>query len=209
LEVAVEIACLDLEGVLVPEIWIEFAKVTGIEELKATTRDIPDYDVLMKQRLRILEQHKLGLKEIQDVIATLKPLDGAVEFVDWLRERFQVIILSDTFYEFSQPLMRQLGFPTLLCHRLNVDERGMVVGYTLRQRDPKRQSVLALKTLYYRIIAAGDSYNDTTMLGEADQGILFHAPQNVIDQFPQFPAVHNYEDLKKEFIKASNRELSL
>ena len=204
-----ELACLDLEGVLVPEIWIEFAKVTGIEELKATTRDIPDYDVLMKQRLRILEEHKLGLKEIQDVIATLKPLDGAVEFVDWLRERFQVIILSDTFYEFSQPLMRQLGFPTLLCHRLNVDERGMVVGYTLRQRDPKRQSVLALKTLYYRVIAAGDSYNDTTMLGEADQGILFHAPQNVIEQFPQFPAVHTYEDLKKEFIKASNRELSL
>jgi phosphoserine/homoserine phosphotransferase len=205
----VEIACLDLEGVLVPEIWIEFAKATGIEELKATTRDIPDYDVLMKQRLRILEEHKLGLKQIQDVIATLKPLDGAVEFVDWLRERFQVIILSDTFYEFSQPLMRQLGFPTLFCHRLNVDERGMVVGYTLRQKDPKRQSVLALKTLYYRIIAAGDSYNDTTMLGEADQGILFHAPQNVIDQFPQFPAVHTYEDLKKEFIKASNRQLSL
>ncbi|HSC67328.1 MAG TPA: bifunctional phosphoserine phosphatase/homoserine phosphotransferase ThrH [Cellvibrio sp.] len=204
-----EIACLDLEGVLVPEIWIEFAKVTGIEELKATTRDIPDYDVLMKQRIRILEQHNLGLKEIQDVIATLKPLDGAVEFVDWLRERFQVIILSDTFYEFSQPLMRQLGFPTLLCHRLNVDERGMVVGYALRQRDPKRQSVLALKTLYYRIIAAGDSYNDTTMLGEADQGILFHAPQNVIEQFPQFPAVHTYEDLKKEFIKASNRQLTL
>jgi phosphoserine/homoserine phosphotransferase len=209
LEVVVEIACLDLEGVLVPEIWIEFAKVTGIESLKATTRDIPDYDVLMKQRLRILEENNLGLKEIQDVIATLKPLDGAVEFIDWLRERFQVIILSDTFYEFSQPLMRQLGFPTLLCHRLNVDERGMVVGYTLRQRDPKRQSVLALKTLYYRIIAAGDSYNDTTMLGEADQGILFHAPQNVIEQFPQFPAVHTFEDLKKEFIKASNRELTL
>jgi phosphoserine / homoserine phosphotransferase len=205
----VEIACLDLEGVLVPEIWIEFAKVTGIESLKATTRDIPDYDVLMKQRIRILEENNLGLKEIQDVIATLKPLDGAVEFVDWLRERFQVIILSDTFYEFSQPLMRQLGFPTLLCHRLNIDERNRVVGYTLRQKDPKRQSVLALKTLYYRIIAAGDSYNDTTMLGEADQGILFHAPQNVIDQFPQFPAVHTYEDLKKEFIKASNRELTL
>lgn len=204
-----EIACLDLEGVLVPEIWIEFAKVTGIEELKATTRDIPDYDVLMKQRIRILEEHKLGLKEIQDVIATLKPLEGAVEFVDWLRERFQVIILSDTFYEFSQPLMRQLGFPTLWCHRLNIDERGMVAGYTLRQKDPKRQSVLALKTLYYRVIAAGDSYNDTTMLAEADQGILFHAPQNVIDQFPQFPAVHTYEDLKKEFIKASNRDLSL
>jgi phosphoserine phosphatase/homoserine phosphotransferase bifunctional protein len=205
----VEIACLDLEGVLVPEIWIEFAKVTGIESLKATTRDIPDYDVLMKQRLRILEENNLGLKEIQDVIATLKPLEGAVEFVDWLRERFQVIILSDTFYEFSQPLMRQLGFPTLLCHRLNVDERDRVVGYTLRQKDPKRQSVLALKTLYYRVIAAGDSYNDTTMLAEADAGILFHAPQNVIEQFPQFPAVHTYEDLKKEFIKASNRSLSL
>lgn len=204
-----EIACLDLEGVLVPEIWIEFAKVTGIESLKATTRDIPDYDVLMKQRLRILEENNLGLKQIQDVIATLKPLDGAVEFVDWLRERFQVIILSDTFYEFSQPLMRQLGFPTLLCHRLNVDERDRVVGYTLRQRDPKRQSVLAIKTLYYRVIAAGDSYNDTTMLGEADAGILFHAPQNVIAEFPQFPAVHTYEDLKKEFIKASNRSLSL
>lgn len=204
-----EIACLDLEGVLVPEIWIEFAKVTGIESLKATTRDIPDYDVLMKQRIRILEENNLGLKEIQDVIATLKPLDGAIEFVNWLRERFQVIILSDTFYEFSQPLMRQLGFPTLLCHRLNIDERGRVVGYTLRQKDPKRQSVLALKTLYYRIIAAGDSYNDTTMLGEADQGILFHAPKNVIEQFPQFPAVHTFEDLKKEFIKASNRELSL
>ena len=204
-----EIACLDLEGVLVPEIWIEFAKVTGIESLKATTRDIPDYDVLMKQRLRILEENNLGLKEIQEVIATLKPLDGAVEFVNWLRERFQVIILSDTFYEFSQPLMRQLGFPTLMCHRLNVDENDRVVGYTLRQRDPKRQSVLALKTLYYRVIAAGDSYNDTTMLGEADAGILFHAPQNVIEQFPQFPAVQTFEDLKKEFIRASNRTLTL
>jgi phosphoserine/homoserine phosphotransferase len=208
-EIIVEIACLDLEGVLVPEIWIEFAKVTGIESLKATTRDIPDYDVLMKQRLRILEENNLGLTEIQEVIATLKPLEGAVEFVDWLRERFQVIILSDTFYEFSQPLMRQLGFPTLLCHRLNIDERNRVVGYTLRQKDPKRQSVLALKTLYYRVIAAGDSYNDTTMLAEADAGILFHAPQNVIEQFPQFPAVHTYEDLKKEFIKASNRDLTL
>lgn len=200
---------MDLEGVLVPEIWIEFAQVTGIEELKATTRDIPDYDVLMRQRLRILEEHNLGLNEIQEVIAQLQPLEGAREFVDWLRERFQVIILSDTFYEFSQPLMRQLGFPTLLCHRLEVDASGRVVDYKLRQRDPKRQSVLALKTLYYRVIAAGDSYNDTTMLSEADAGILFHAPQNVIDEFPQFPAVHNYEDLKQAFISASNRELSL
>jgi phosphoserine / homoserine phosphotransferase len=204
-----EIACLDLEGVLVPEIWIEFAQKTGIEELKATTRDIPDYDVLMKQRLRILDEHNLKIQDIQEVIATLKPLEGAVGFVNWLRERFQVIILSDTFYEFSQPLMRQLGFPTLLCHRLITDETGRVVDYKLRQADPKRQSIRALQTIYYRTIAAGDSYNDTTMLAEADAGILFHAPQNVIDEFPQFPAVHTYEDLKKEFIKASNRDLTL
>ncbi len=204
-----EIACLDLEGVLVPEIWIEFANKTGIEELKATTRDIPDYDVLMKQRLALLDQHGFKLQDIQEVIATLKPLDGAREFVDWLRERFQVIILSDTFYEFSQPLMRQLGFPTLFCHRLVADEEGRVVDYKLRQADPKRKSIRALQTIYYRTIAAGDSYNDTTMLAEADAGILFHAPQNVIEEFPQFPAVHTYEDLKKEFIKASNRELTL
>lgn len=204
-----ELACLDLEGVLIPEIWIEFANKTGIEELKATTRDIPDYDVLMKQRLAILEKNNLGLNEIQEVIATLEPLPGAREFIDWLRERFQVIILSDTFYEFSQPLMRQLGFPTLFCHRLEVDASGKVTDYTLRQKDPKRQSILALQGIYYRIIAAGDSYNDTTMLSQADAGILFKSPQNVIDEFPQFPAVHEYEDLKKEFIKASNRELSL
>ena len=204
-----ELACLDLEGVLIPEIWIEFANKTGIEELKATTRDIPDYDVLMKQRLRILDEHKLGLNEIQEVIATLSPLPGAREFIDWLRERFQVIILSDTFYEFSQPLMRQLGFPTLFCHRLEVSESGKVTDYTLRQKDPKRQSILALQGLYYRTIAAGDSYNDTTMLKEADAGILFKAPDNVIAEFPQFPAVHEYEDLKKEFIKASNRDLVL
>jgi len=205
----VEIACLDLEGVLVPEIWIAFAEKTGIDALKATTRDIPDYDVLMQQRLRILDQHGLKLADIQEVIATLKPLDGAVEFVDWLRERFQVVILSDTFYEFSQPLMRQLGFPTLLCHKLITDESDRVVGYQLRQKDPKRQSVIALKSLYYRVIAAGDSYNDTSMLGEAHAGILFHAPDNVIREFPQFPAVHSYEDLKREFLKASKRELSL
>lgn len=204
-----EIACLDLEGVLVPEIWIAFAEKTGIESLRATTRDIPDYDVLMKQRLRILDEHGLKLADIQEVIATLEPLDGAIEFVNWLRERFQVVILSDTFYEFSQPLMRQLGFPTLLCHRLITDENDRVVSYQLRQKDPKRQSVLAFKTLNYRVIAAGDSYNDTTMLGEADCGILFHAPQNVIREFPQFPAVHTFEDLKKAFIKASNRALSL
>ena len=203
-----ELACLDLEGVLIPEIWIEFANKTGIDALKATTRDIPDYDVLMKQRLRILDEHNLGLNEIQEVIATLEPLPGAVEFINWLRERFQVIILSDTFYEFSQPLMRQLGFPTLLCHRLEVDSSGKVTDYTLRQKDPKRQCVLSLQGLYYRIIAAGDSYNDTTMLAQADAGILFKSPQNVTDEFPQFPAVHEYKDLKKEFIAASNRTLA-
>lgn len=204
-----EIACLDLEGVLVPEIWIAFSEKTGIKELRATTRDIPDYDVLMQQRLRLLDQHGYGLKEIQEVIAGLKPLEGAEEFVDWLRERFQVIILSDTFYEFSQPLMRQLGWPALFCHKLEVDPSGKVVDYLLRQRDQKRQAVVALKSLYFRVIAAGDSYNDTSMLAEAHAGILFHAPENVIKEFPQFPAVNTFKDLKKQFIKASERSLTL
>ncbi|WP_096084458.1 bifunctional phosphoserine phosphatase/homoserine phosphotransferase ThrH [Agaribacterium haliotis] len=198
-----EIACLDLEGVLIPEIWIEFAQKTGIEALKATTRDIADYDELMTMRLNELDKHGLGINEIQEVIATLKPLDGAKEFVDWLRERFQVVILSDTFYQFADPLMKQLGYPTLLCHNLEMDDSGKIVNYHLRQANPKRQAICAFKSLYYRTIAAGDSYNDTTMLAEADAGILFHAPQNVIDEFPQFPAVHSYEDLKLEFLKAS------
>ena len=202
-----EIACLDLEGVLVPEIWIAFAKATGIDELKATTRDIADYDVLMKQRLRILDQHGLGLAEIQKVIAGLRPLEGANDVLDWLKQRFQVVILSDTFYEFSQPLMRQLGFPTLLCHRLVVDDAGRVTGYTLRQKEAKRQSVKAFRQLNFRVIAAGDSYNDTAMLAEADAGILFRAPDNVIAEFPQYPAVHSYDALREEFIKVSNREL--
>ena len=204
-----EIACLDLEGVLIPEIWIAFAEKTGIDALKRTTRDEPDYDVLMRYRLDILEKNGLGLNEIQEVIATLSPLEGARDFVDWLRERFQVVILSDTFYEFAQPLMRQLGFPTLLCHKLETDGNGLVTNYRLRQANPKRQAIVGFKSMYYRTIAAGESYNDTTMLAEADAGILFHAPQNVIDEFPQFPAVHTFEDLKKEFIKASQRDLSL
>lgn len=204
-----EIACLDLEGVLVPEIWIAFAEHTGIEELRATTRDIPDYDVLMQQRLRLLDKHGYGLPQIQEVIAQLHPLPGAREFVDWLRERFQVVIISDTFYQFAQPLMKQLGYPMLFCHNLETDEQGHVVDYHIRQRDPKRQTIIALKTLYYRTIAAGDSYNDTGMLAEADAGILFHAPDNVIREFPQFPAVHSYDDLKQAFIKASNRQLVL
>lgn len=204
-----ELACLDLEGVLIPEIWIAFAEETGIEELKATTRDIPDYDELMQQRLRILDENGLTLPQIQETISKLAPLEGAVEFINWLRERFQVVILSDTFYEFSQPLMRQLGFPTLLCHKLEVNDEGRITDYTLRQKDPKRQSVRAFQLLNYRVISAGDSYNDTTMLKQAEAGILFHAPDNVIAEFPQFPAVHTFEDLKKEFLKASNRNLSL
>ncbi len=204
-----ELACLDLEGVLIPEIWIAFAEETGIDALKATTRDIPDYDVLMRQRLRILDEHGLTLPQIQHTISRLEPLDGAREFIDWLRERFQVVILSDTFYEFAAPLMQQLGYPTLLCHRLESDEQGRITGYRLRQRDPKRQSVRAFQLLNYRVIAAGDSYNDTTMLTQAEAGILFHAPQNVIAEFPQFPAVQTFADLKREFVQASERELTL
>ena len=204
-----ELACLDLEGVLIPEIWIAFAEKTGIDELRATTRDIPDYDVLMKQRLGLLDQHGLKIGDIQEVIATLSPLPGAADFLDWLRERFQVIILSDTFYEFSAPLMRQLGWPTLFCHRLITDDEGRVTDYKLRQTDPKRASVKALHSLNYRVIAAGDSYNDTTMLSEAEVGILFHAPQNVIEEFPQFRAVHTFDELRSAFVDASDRALTL
>jgi len=204
---SVEVACLDLEGVLIPEIWIEFAERTGIEELRATTRDVPDYDVLMRQRLRLLDQHGLRLPDIQAVIDTMAPLEGAREFLDWLRERFQVVILSDTYYQFSAPLMRQLGWPTLFCHRLEVDGDGRVVNYVLRQKDPKRQSVKAIRSLNFRVVAAGDSYNDTTMLAEADAGILFNAPDNVIAEFPQFPAVTGYEALSEEFRRASLRDL--
>lgn len=204
-----EIACLDLEGVLIPEIWIAFAEKTGIQELKRTTRDEPDYDVLMKYRLGLLRQHGLGLNEIQEVITTLKPLDGALEFVNWLRERFQVVILSDTFYEFASPFMKQLGYPTLLCHQLEADANGMLINYHLRQANPKRQAIVGFKSMYYRTIAAGDSYNDTTMLAEADAGILFHAPENVIAEFPQFPSVQTFSALKQEFLRASNRALAL
>jgi len=205
----VELACLDLEGVLVPEIWIAFAERTGIEELRATTRDIPDYNVLMKQRLALLDQHNLKIDDIQAVIAALEPLPGAIDFINWLRERFQVIILSDTFYEFSQPLMRQLGWPTLFCHRLVTDAQGRVVDYRLRQEDPKRASVKALHSLHYRVLAAGDSYNDTTMLSEADVGFLIHAPQNVIEEFPQFQPVDTLAELKVAFVEASERDLTL
>lgn len=204
-----ELACLDLEGVLIPEIWIKFAEKTGIDALRATTRDIPVYDELMTMRLGELDKAGLGLREIQEVITTLDPLDGAADFLNWLRARFQVIILSDTFYEFAGPLMAKLGYPTLLCHNLTVDDTGRVVQYNLRQANPKRQAIAAFKTLYYRTIAAGDSYNDTTMLEEADAGILFSAPQNVIDEFPQYPAVKTYDELKKAFLAASIRSDAL
>ncbi|HEY5720425.1 MAG TPA: bifunctional phosphoserine phosphatase/homoserine phosphotransferase ThrH [Gammaproteobacteria bacterium] len=200
-----EIACLDLEGVLVPEIWINVAERTGIDALRATTRDIPDYDVLMRQRLRLLDEHGLSLPDIQAVIAGLGPLDGAAEFADWLRERFQLVILSDTFYEFAAPLMRQLGWPALLCHRLESDAAGRVTGYRLRQPDPKRQAVRAFQALNFRVIAAGDSYNDTTMLGQADAGILFSPPENVVAEFPQFPVTRDYGQLRAAFLEASER----
>ena len=202
-----ELACLDLEGVLVPEIWIHFAERTGIEELRLTTRDIPDYDELMKRRLGILEREGLGLADIQDVIAGISPLPGAKDCLDWLRERFQVLILSDTFYEFAEPLMRQLGWPTLFCHKLETNESGRIVDYHLRQADPKRRAIKALHELNFRIIASGDSYNDTTMLGEADAGILFRPPDNVIAEFPQYPVATSYDELQAEFAKASLRDL--
>jgi len=205
----VEIACLDLEGVLIPEIWIEFANKVGVEELKATTRDIPDYDVLMRQRLDLLNKHGLGANEIAEVISTMSPLEGAAEFLDWLRARFQVVILSDTFYQFAGPFMAKLGYPTLLCHNLIVDENNNVVDYKLRQADPKRQAVIGFKSMYYRCIAAGDSYNDTAMLDEAHAGILFRAPDNVIKEFPQYPVARSYDEFKQEFLKASHRKLSL
>ena len=202
-----EIACLDLEGVLIPEVWINFAERTGIEALRATTRDIPDYDELMTMRLGILEKNKLGIADIQDVIDGMEPLPGAADALGWLREHFQVVILSDTFYEFAEPFMRKLGWPMLLAHKLEIDPDGMITDYKIRQPDPKRASVRAFRALKYRTIATGDSYNDTSMLSEADAGILFQPPQNVIDEFPQFPVARDYAELQAEFSKASLRDL--
>ena len=189
------IVTLDLEGVLVPEIWIAVAERTGIAALRRTTRDEPDYNVLMQGRLRLLAQHGLKLTDIQDVIAGLTPLEGAQAFLDELRSLTQVILLSDTFEEFAQPLMRQLGWPTLFCHRLEVSADGSVTGYRLRQENQKQKSVAALRSLSYRVLAAGDSFNDTAMLAEADAGFLFHAPENIRAQFPEFPAFDEYGDL--------------
>ena len=194
-----QVVCLDLEGVLVPEIWIKFAEKTGIDALKATTRDIPDYDELMQQRLRLLSEHDLDLTSIHSVIREMTPMPGAKAFLDGLRERFQVIILSDTFYEFAGPLMEQLDYTILFCNFLVVDENGRIADYRLRQSDGKTKAVNALQGLNFQTIAAGDSYNDTGMLKTADAGILFCPPDNVILEFPQFPVTPNYGELKEAF----------
>ena len=189
------IVCLDLEGVLVPEIWIEFSTRTGIPELSRTTRDEPDYDKLMRFRLDLLARRGLRLADIQEVIATMSPMPGAREFLDELRGAFQVVILSDTFYEFARPLMEQLGMPTLFCHRLEVDEAGFVRNYHLRMPDQKRAAVNAFRALGFRVIAAGDSYNDTAMLGAAHAGIFFRPPASITGEFPQFPVTREYGEL--------------
>ena len=199
------IACLDLEGVLVPEIWIEFSRRSGIAALARTTRDEPDYDKLMRGRIALLERHKLGLSDIQAVIAHMRPLEGAREFLDALRARTQVVVLSDTYYEFAAPLMQRLGFPTLFCHELVVDEAGRVRDYRLRLRDQKRATVAAFRALNLHTIAAGDSYNDVTMLAEAHAGILFRPPANVVAEFPQYPVTRDYEELSYEIERASRK----
>ena len=199
------IVCLDLEGVLVPEIWIEFSQRTGIPELRRTTRDEPDYDKLMNFRLDLLRKHNLGLPDIQKVISEMGPMPGAREFLDQLRERYEVIILSDTFYEFAHPLMRQLAWPTLFCHCLEADADGMLVNYRLRMPDQKREAVKRLREMNFTVVAAGDSYNDTAMLGQANAGILFHPPENVIREFPQYPVTLNYDELRAEIDQAFAR----
>ena len=194
------IACLDLEGVLVPEVWIAFAEKTGIEKLRLTTRDIPDYDELMQGRLKILEENHLKLANIQEVIGGIAPLPGAIEFLQWLQSEFQVIILSDTFYEFAGPLMTQLGNPTLFCNTLVVENSGKITDYRLRITDGKTKAVRALKNLNFQVIAAGDSYNDMGMLKEAHAGILYCPPDNVIKEFPQFKVTRNYDEFKEALI---------
>jgi len=200
-----QFVCLDLEGVLVPEIWIEFSKRTNIPELARTTRDEPDYDKLMAFRIGLLEQHRLKLADIQDVIAGMGPMAGAREFLDDLRSRYQVLILSDTFYEFAQPLMRQLAWPTLLCHRLDVDANGFVRRHVLRMPDQKRHAVNALRGLNFQVIAAGDSYNDTGMLSAAHAGFFIHPPESITKQFPQFPVTRSYAELTRHIDEAAER----
>jgi len=190
------IVCSDLEGVFVPEIWINVAEKTDIKELRLTTRDISDYDVLMKRRLAILEENGLKIDDITAVIATMDPLEGAVEFLDWVRSRTQIIVVSDTFDQFAGPLMKKLGWPTLFCHTLSIEPDGFISGYVLRQKDSKREAVISLKNLNYKTMAVGDSYNDITMLKEADNAILFNPPDNVKNEYPDFPVSFSYESLK-------------
>jgi phosphoserine/homoserine phosphotransferase len=202
-----QVVCLDLEGVLIPEIWIAFAERTGIAEFRRTTRDEPDYDKLMRWRLALLRQHGLKLADIQAVIAGMAPMDGAKAFLDDLRSSFQVIILSDTFYEFADPMMVQLGRPTLFCHKLVIDGEGFVADYRLRQPNQKAHAVNALKGLNFQVIAAGDSYNDTGMLGAADAGFFIHPPESIVAQFPQYPVNRSYAELKASIDGASARLL--
>ena len=202
-----QVVCLDLEGVLIPEIWIAFAERTGIADFRRTTREEPDYDKLMRYRLALLKQHGLKLVDIQAVIGGMAPMEGAKAFLDELRSRFQVIILSDTFYEFAEPMMRQLGRPTLFCHQLVVDGDGFVVDYMLRQPNQKAHAVNALKGLNFQVIAAGDSYNDIGMLGAADAGFFIHPPEAIVSQFPQFPVNRSYAELKASIDGAAKRLL--
>lgn len=194
-----KIVCTDLEGVLVPEIWINVAEKTGIQELRLTTRDIADYDVLMRKRLDILSRHNLKLKDITEVIETMAPLEGALDFLTWLRSRAQVIIVSDTYEEFAWPLMHKLGWPTLFCNHLSIDENGAIADYHLRQSDGKFHVVKALQSLNFHVIAMGDSYNDLTMLQAADQGLLFRPPESIRSQHTQFPVSETYEELREAF----------
>jgi phosphoserine/homoserine phosphotransferase len=196
--------CSDLEGIWVPEVWINVARTTGIDELKLTTRDIKDYDELMTHRLKVLKKHGLKLRDIQNVIARIKPLDGALEMINWLKKMTRFVVVSDTFVEFADPLMDQLGRPLLFCNSLTVDSNNNITGYRLRQKDQKKKVVQALKSLNYEVIAIGDSYNDISMLKEADKAILARPPKNVIDDYPEFPVIHEYENLKDLLLKYFN-----
>ena len=201
-----DFVCLDLESVLIPEIWVEFAQRTGIEALRATTREVSDYEILMRQRLRLLKKYDLKITDIQSVISEITPLPGAIEFLAWLRPRYQIAIISDTFYEFSKPLMQKLSWPTLLAHHLICDEKGTVINYKLRQKDAKRHCIIALQRLGYQVIAVGDSHNDISMLEQAEAGILFRSPQDVKAAYPQFVVTQTYNELKEQIIKSSSHE---
>jgi phosphoserine/homoserine phosphotransferase len=200
------IVCPDLEGIFAPEIWINVAEKTGIDELLLTTRDVPDYDQLMRGRLQILKRANLKITDIQKVIQSMEPLEGALEFLEWLRESFQLILVSDTFVEFADPLLQKLGRPTLFCNSLIIDPDGTIADYRLRQQDGKRHVVEALKSLGFAVISVGDSYNDTTMLGAADHGILFRPPEKVKEEFHQYPLVSTYEELKGLLLSYSRED---